>query len=186
MSRVGPFVVNFAHEPAGIDAASLAKGVVSPAVVLWLNSREEKNASKGRTSAPTDFLICNFLPEKGCGGFLVVALYIIPRAIEKADREDPQLTKLIRRAKDRYFPGGIRRTANRYLNRLFHRATRKSLASSFSQLTIEKGAVVCVHSALSGLGYLVNGPEIVILAMQDAIPECTLFMHSFSINRKTF
>lgn len=89
------------------------------------------------------------------------------------------MNELIRRAKERCFPRGIRRTAHRFINRLIHRATRKSLASSFSQLKIEPGAVICVHSTLSGLGHLVDGPESVILALQDAIPACTIMMPSF-------
>src|SRR5437764_575621 len=74
------------------------------------------------------------------------------------------MRELIRKAKQRYFPKGIRRTTNNYVNRLIHRATRKSLVLSFSKLKIEHGSVVCVHSALSALGYLVNGPESVIHA----------------------
>jgi len=89
------------------------------------------------------------------------------------------LKNLIRRTKERYFPKGIRRTADRYLNRLARRATRRSLASSFLELKIERGAVICVHSSLSALGYLVDGPESVILAIQDAVPDCTIMMPSF-------
>ena len=85
----------------------------------------------------------------------------------------------IRRAKKRYFPKGIRRTANKYINRLIHRATRRSLASSFSELELERGTVICVHSALSALGHLADGPESVIFALQDAVPDCTIMMPSF-------
>src|SRR5262249_7388363 len=89
------------------------------------------------------------------------------------------MKELIRKAKQRCFPKGFRRTANNYLNRLVHRGTRKSLATTFSQLGIEPNAVVCVHSALSSIGYLVDGPESVIFALQDAVPDCTIMMPSF-------
>ena len=89
------------------------------------------------------------------------------------------LNKLIRRTKESCFPKGIRRTANNHINRLTRRATRRSLASSFSELKIDSGSVICVHSALSALGHLVDGPESVILALQDAVPDCTIMMPSF-------
>jgi len=94
----------------------------------------------------------------------------------------PAMRELIRKAKQRCFPKGIRRTANAYVNRLIHRATRKSLARSFSELRIARGAVICVHSALSSLGYLVDGPESVIHALQDAVPDCTIMMPSFPVD----
>jgi aminoglycoside N3'-acetyltransferase len=88
---------------------------------------------------------------------------------------------LLTRLKGRWFPGGFRRTANRYVNHIAHRTTRKTLANSFRQLGIEPGAVICVHSALSRLGHLVEGPESVVLALRDAVPGCTIMMPTFPV-----
>ncbi len=92
---------------------------------------------------------------------------------------------LIRKARQRCFPKGVRRTATNYINRLIHRASRKSLAAAFSKLGIAPGAVICVHSALSALGYLTEGPESVIVALQAAIPGCTIMMPSFPFGETT-
>jgi aminoglycoside 3-N-acetyltransferase len=81
--------------------------------------------------------------------------------------------------KERYFPRGIRRSATRSVNRALHRVTRASLARSLAGLQIDRGAVVCVHAALTRLGHLVDGPEAVIAALQDAIPQCTILMPTF-------
>jgi aminoglycoside 3-N-acetyltransferase len=92
---------------------------------------------------------------------------------------------VFRKAKQRCFPKGVRRTANSYINRLIHRATRKSLAAAFSELRLKPGAVICMHSALSALGYLVEGPESVIFALQEAVPGCTIMMPSFPFGETT-
>lgn len=77
------------------------------------------------------------------------------------------------------FPKGIRRELQNVYNRVFRRTTEKKLARTFEQLDIPPGALVCVHSMLSGLGYIVGGPETVIRAIRRAIPGCTIMMPSF-------
>ena len=81
--------------------------------------------------------------------------------------------------KERWFPKGFRRSATRYVNRIARRVARDGLAACFADLHIEPGAVICIHSALSQLGYMQGGPESVILALQDAVPECTIMMPTF-------
>lgn len=81
--------------------------------------------------------------------------------------------------KERWFRNGLRRTAKRYISRVANRATTKTLADSFARLEIDAGAVICVHSALSRLGHLVEGPQSVIRALREAVPDATIMMPSF-------
>jgi aminoglycoside N3'-acetyltransferase len=81
--------------------------------------------------------------------------------------------------KERLFRGGIRRTVRRTRNRLFRRTTEAHLARAVASLGIPPGATVCMHSMLSGLGYLVGGPAAVIGAVRSAIPDVTLVMPTF-------
>ncbi|QVW33908.1 AAC(3) family N-acetyltransferase [Geobacter sulfurreducens] len=87
--------------------------------------------------------------------------------------------KSLAELKRQMFPKGIRRELQNLSNRIFRRTTEKKLARAFAQLNIPPGALVCVHSMLSGLGYIVGGPETVIKAIQRAIPGCTIMMPSF-------
>lgn len=87
--------------------------------------------------------------------------------------------KSLAELKREMFPKGIRRELQNLSNRMFRRTTEKKLARAFEQLNIPPGALVCVHSMLSGLGYIVGGPETVIKAIQRAIPGCTIMMPSF-------
>lgn len=89
---------------------------------------------------------------------------------------------LIDRVKDwkqRTFPKGIRRELDKLQKRIFHRTTEAKLTRAIAQLGMPDGAVICVHSMLSGLGYLVGGPEMVIRAIQGAVPGCTIMMPTF-------
>ena len=81
--------------------------------------------------------------------------------------------------KRQLLPKGIRRELQNLGNRLFNRCTEDKLVTVFQRLQIPPGAYVCVHSMLSGLGYLVGGPETVIKALQRAVPGCTIMMPSF-------
>lgn len=81
--------------------------------------------------------------------------------------------------KRKMFPKGIRRELLNLSNRIFKRTSEKKLARTIAQLNIPAGSLVCVHSMLSSLGYIVGGPETVIRAIQRAIPDCTIMMPSF-------
>lgn len=81
--------------------------------------------------------------------------------------------------KRRLFPKGIRRAGDNLRRRLLERATPAALERLFAQLRIEPGSVVCVHSKLSALGYLTNGPSSVIHALQRAVPGVTILVPTF-------
>ncbi|UFS69148.1 AAC(3) family N-acetyltransferase [Geomonas sp. RF6] len=81
--------------------------------------------------------------------------------------------------KRRLFPKGVRKELEKLRNRLFNRCTEEKLVQAFRRLQIPPGAYICVHSMLSGLGYLVGGPEMVIRALQRSVPGCTIMMPSF-------
>jgi aminoglycoside 3-N-acetyltransferase len=88
--------------------------------------------------------------------------------------------------KERWLRKGFRRTADRYFSRVVRRTTAAGLADSFTRLDIDPGAVICVHSALSSLGHLVDGPESVVRALRQAVPDCTIMMPSFPFSASMF
>jgi len=66
-----------------------------------------------------------------------------------------------------------------YKNMLFYRTTRKNLGLSLKKLGIREDSVICIHSMLSSLGYLVGGPETVITAVKELASGTTLMMATF-------
>ena len=84
--------------------------------------------------------------------------------------------------KRRWFPKGVRRELTKLGNRAFRRTSRRSLARSLEPLDIAPGSVICVHSMLSGLGFLADGPDGVLGAIQDAVPGCTIMVPTFAID----
>lgn len=87
--------------------------------------------------------------------------------------------KTISQLKKQYFPKGIKRELTKLNNKVFNRTTEANLTKSLKKLEIKPGSVICVHSMLSGLGYIVGGPQTVIRAIQKAVPDCTIMMPSF-------
>lgn len=87
--------------------------------------------------------------------------------------------QILNQLKKHYFPKGVRRELTKYNNKLFNRTTEKNLIKSLKKLAIQPGSVICVHSMLSGLGYIAGGPQTVIRAIQNAVPDCTIMMPSF-------
>lgn len=81
--------------------------------------------------------------------------------------------------KRRLFPKGVRRTLEDWRRRLFQRVTRERLTETLREFEIPSGSWICIHAQLSGLGYLEGGPGIVIDAVLDAVPRCTILMPSF-------
>jgi aminoglycoside 3-N-acetyltransferase len=58
--------------------------------------------------------------------------------------------------------------------------TRDWLATDLQALGVRRGMVLMVHSSLSALGFLAGGPEVVLLALRDAVgSEGTLVMPAF-------
>src|SRR5215470_13762606 len=75
----------------------------------------------------------------------------------------------------------LKRAATNGLNKIFYRVDRASMAKAFRGIGLEPGAVVCVHSSLSRLGYVQGGEEAVIDAVLDVIgPSGCLLMPGFS------
>ena len=76
----------------------------------------------------------------------------------------------------------LRRALRRQTNRLFHRADRRALAAAFRRVGLEPGTTVCVHSALSRLGYVVGGPATVIQALIEVVGSSgCIMMPAFSM-----
>jgi aminoglycoside N3'-acetyltransferase len=76
----------------------------------------------------------------------------------------------------------LKRAARIELNKIFYKVDRASMAEAFRRIGLEPGAVVCVHSALSRLGYVQGGEEAVIDAVLDVIgPNGCLLMPGFSV-----
>jgi aminoglycoside 3-N-acetyltransferase len=76
-------------------------------------------------------------------------------------------------------PKGIRRAVRGYVNKLTNRTGERALVRCFAALGIPAGSPICVHSALSGFGYIAGGADTVIRAIGKAVPDCTLMMPSF-------
>lgn len=63
--------------------------------------------------------------------------------------------------------------------RLFRRVRKADLARLLRDLGVPPGARICIHSRLSGLGYLPRGPQEVLEAVLEAAPGCTILMPTF-------
>jgi len=81
--------------------------------------------------------------------------------------------------KDRLFPGGVQRTLRRWQMRVFRRVRRRDLVRVLRDLGIPAGARICIHSQLSALGHLPEGPGMVIDAVLEAVPGATVLMPTF-------
>lgn len=65
----------------------------------------------------------------------------------------------------------LRRRATIEYKRAFHRVGKAKIIAAFRRLGLEQGMTVCVHSALSQLGYVVGGPDTVIDAVMEIVGE---------------
>ena len=84
-------------------------------------------------------------------------------------------------------PKGGRRTLSRWRNRLLRRVTARRLARDLRRLGLVEGDLVCVHSALSGVGYLVRGADTVIEALFAVVGERgTVMMPTFTGGDSTY
>jgi aminoglycoside 3-N-acetyltransferase len=94
---------------------------------------------------------------------------------------------MIKELKQRLLPGGAHRTWNRLRNRLLHRVTPRRLAADLRRLGLAEGDLVCVHSALNAVGYLVRGPDTVIDALCAVVGERgTVMMPTFSVGDSSY
>jgi aminoglycoside 3-N-acetyltransferase len=93
---------------------------------------------------------------------------------------------VIRALKERLLPGGAHRTWNRLRNRFLRRVTERRLAADLRRLGLGEGDLVCVHSSLNAVGYLVRGPDTVIDALCTVVGERgTVMMPTFSSAENT-
>lgn len=81
--------------------------------------------------------------------------------------------------KERLFPGGVRRTLLRWRLQAAQRVRKGDLVALFRDLGLPAAARICIHSRLSGLGYLVDGPASVLEAVLEAVPGSTILMPTF-------
>lgn len=89
--------------------------------------------------------------------------------------------------KRRLMPKGGRRAWNRLRNRLVRRVTTRRMAEDLRRLGLAEGDLVCVHSSLSGVGYLVRGADTVIDALLTVVGERgTVMMPTFSGGNSTY
>ena len=89
------------------------------------------------------------------------------------------------RVKARFFPNGVRRWTEFQRARVLERTSEADFAACFRSLEIPPGAVVCIHAAMSGFGYLCDGMQSVFTALQKTVPDVTLVMPSFPFNGST-
>jgi len=89
--------------------------------------------------------------------------------------------------KNNWFPRGVRRAALSYQNRILKRVNPDKLKTGLRDLGIAPGDMVCVHSSLSGMGYMTGGCESVIRVLRDLIgKEGTLIMPTFTGGGSTY
>jgi aminoglycoside N3'-acetyltransferase len=89
--------------------------------------------------------------------------------------------------KQRVLPDGAHRTWNRLRNRLLRRVTARRVARDLRRLGLAEGDLVCVHSALSGVGYLAQGADTVIEALFAVVGERgTVMMPTFCGGGSTY
>ena len=94
---------------------------------------------------------------------------------------------MLKGLKQRVMPKGARRTWSRLRNRLLRRVTAHRMAEDLRQLGLAEGDLVCVHSSLSGVGYLVRGADTVIDALLSVVGERgTVMMPTFSGGNSTY
>jgi aminoglycoside 3-N-acetyltransferase len=87
----------------------------------------------------------------------------------------------------RVMRGGARRTWNRLRNRFLRRVRPRRLARDLRRLGLAEGDLVCVHSSLSGVGYLVRGADTVIDALLAVVGERgTVMMPTFCGGDSTY
>lgn len=73
------------------------------------------------------------------------------------------------------------RRAHLARDRLLHRIDRRKLLATLQAIGVEKGTSVCVHSALSEVGYFDGGPQMVAETLLEAVgSRGTLLMPTYS------
>lgn len=65
----------------------------------------------------------------------------------------------------------LRRQLSRRYNSLAYRIDARQLTRTFDRIGLESGMTVCAHSALSQLGYVAGGPDLIVDALMERIGE---------------
>ena len=77
----------------------------------------------------------------------------------------------------------LRRKGAVRFNKIFHRINRDRAIAAFKSVGVERGMTVCVHSALSQLGYVVGGPATIIEALMETVgSDGCILMPSFPMS----
>ena len=80
----------------------------------------------------------------------------------------------------------FRRKAAKSFDRLAHRVEPRQLRAALKRIGLKPGVTVCAHSALSRLGYVVGGPDLIIDTLMEMIgPEGCLLMPSYPTGGST-
>lgn len=89
--------------------------------------------------------------------------------------------------KRQLFPRGIRRSTKNIKNKLFARTTGEDLYKDLVRIGIKRGDLICFHSKLSTLGYLVGGIDVLLKTFRDVLGKNgTLVVPTFSGGGSTF
>ncbi len=94
---------------------------------------------------------------------------------------------MIQSIKDQLFPKGIRRFLNNKKNYYFRRVTSKAFIRDLENIGLKGGDLVCVHSALGELGYIVGGTHTIIESLSQIVGEAgTIMMPTFTSGNDTY
>jgi len=75
---------------------------------------------------------------------------------------------------------GARKTLRRGLARALHGIGRRDFREALERAGVRRGQTICVHSALTELGYFAGGPPMILDCLKEAVgPEGTLLMPTF-------
>ena len=91
------------------------------------------------------------------------------------------------RLKRTLFPKGVRRAWRDGWCRACQRVSCEALLRHLRALGVAQGDLLCVHSSLSRVGYLTEGVDAVVQALQEAVgPSGTLMMPTFTGGASTY
>ncbi len=94
---------------------------------------------------------------------------------------------MFRKFKHQLFPKGIKRSSLTFKNRLFRKVSLEMLERDLIALGLSTGDMVCAHSALSGMGHIIDGGESIITAIRNIIgSKGTLMMPTFTGGGSTY
>lgn len=94
---------------------------------------------------------------------------------------------MLKELKSLCFPKGIQRFLQDRKNNIVRRVSSKQLLRDLESFGLRSGDLVCVHSALSNIGYIIGGGATVIKCLSELIGKTgTIMMPAFSSGNSTF